>query len=255
MTAVPVDAQEFLRGVPPFGELPGRELKRVAAGTQRVRAPAGTVLFRRGNPCTGLHVIVYGQVKLALNGGDGAEKIVEIVYPGESFGEASLFLDEPHVVFAEALSNSLLLLVGKTALLEAIDRNPRFARGMLIRLAQRLRQLLLDVEGYTLKTSAQRVVAYLLRGVPPDAHARHDVELPVAKSVVASRLSITREHFSRVLRELVGAGLIEVSGHTIRVMDPARVRRRLSLRSLSNTGSACAPREGSDRTPCKSRAR
>ena len=224
MTRSPVKVQDFLQNLPLFGALSTKELDRVSAGTTRVRAPAGTVLFRRGEPCSGLYLIVYGQVKLAFGGSEGAEKVVEILGPGQSFGEPFLFLDEPHLAFAETLADSLLLVVSKAALFAEIDRNPRFARNMLTLLAERLHRRIADIEAYTLKSSAQRVVAYLLRDVPSDARSPLEVKLSAAKGVVASRLSITREHLSRVMHELVQAGLIEVRGRTIRILDPARLR-------------------------------
>jgi CRP/FNR family transcriptional regulator, dissimilatory nitrate respiration regulator len=224
MTAYPVKLQDLLQNLPMFGELPRKDLNRIAAATSRLRAPTGTVLFRRGEPCAGVYVIVYGQVKLAAHGTDGAEKILEILGPGQTFGEPLMFLDQPHMSFAETLADSLLLVVGKAAVLATISSNPRFAQSMLASLAQRLQRVFTDIEAYTLKSGSQRVVEYLLREVPGDAHDALDVKLPAAKSVVASRLSITREHFSRVLHELTHAGLIGVSGRVIHISDPARLR-------------------------------
>src|SRR3990170_4273419 len=107
-----IKVQEFLRNLPLFRELTAEEVDRIAAGTHQVRAPAGTIIFRRGEFCTGFHVVVYGQVKLAFSGSDGSEKVVEILGPGQSFGEAVMFLDRPYVMFAETLADSLLLHVG-----------------------------------------------------------------------------------------------------------------------------------------------
>jgi CRP-like cAMP-binding protein len=46
----------------------------------------------------------------------------------------------------------------------------------------------------------------------------------VSKAIVASRLNLTPEHFSRILHELVSAKLIEVDGRAIRILDPRRLR-------------------------------
>jgi CRP-like cAMP-binding protein len=224
VTGPPEKTQDFLTNLPLFGALSARELDRVSAGTTRVRAPAGSVLFRRGEPCSGFYIIVYGQVKLVFCSSDGAEKVVEILGPGQSFGEPFMFLDQPHVGFAETLADSLLLVIGKATLFAEIDRNPGFARHMLALLAERLHRMIADIETYTLKSGAQRVTGYLLRDVPSDTRSSLEVKLSAAKSVVASRLSITREHFSRLMHDLVRAGLIEVSGRTVRILDPARLR-------------------------------
>jgi CRP-like cAMP-binding protein len=224
--AAPIRIQEFLRNVPLFRELTDAELDRIAAGTAQVRAPAGTILFRRGEPCTGFHVVVYGQVKLAFGAADGAEKVVEILGPGQSFGEAVMFLEKPYVVFAEALADSLLLQIGKSGVFAELERNPRFARRMLAGLAQRLHHLVQDLEAYTLHSGTQRVIGYLMRdhSEAEGPHAPVDVALATSKGVLASRLNITREHFSRILHDLSTAGLIEVRGRIIRILDPERLR-------------------------------
>jgi len=224
--AAPIRIQEFLRNVPLFRELTDEELDQIAAGTAQVRVPAGTILFQRGDPCSGFHVVVYGQVKLAFGGADGSEKVVEILGPGASFGEAVMFLDRPYVVFAEALADSLVLAIGKAAIFAELERNPRFARRMLAGLAQRLHRLVQDLEAYTLRSGTQRVIGYLLRDLPDDTPGGRpvDVALVTSKGVLASRLNITREHFSRILHDLSEARLIEVHGRTIRILDPERLR-------------------------------
>jgi CRP-like cAMP-binding protein len=224
--AAPIRIQEFLKNVPLFRELTDAELDRIAAGTAQVRAPAGTILFRRGEPCAGFHVIVYGQVKLAFGAADGAEKVVEILGPGASFGEAVMFLEKPYVVFAETLADSLLLAIGKAGVFAELERNPRFARKMLGGLALRLHGLVHDLEAYTLRSGTQRVIGYLLRDYSEVGEPRTPVEVALAtsKGVLASRLNITREHFSRILHDLSAAGLIEVHGRIIRILDPERLR-------------------------------
>jgi len=224
--AAPIRIQEFLKNVPLFRELTDAELDRIAAGTAQVRAPAGTILFRRGEACSGFHVIVYGQVKLAFGAADGAEKVVEILGPGSSFGEAVMFLEKPYVVFAETLADSLLLAIGKAGVFAELERNPRFARKMLAGLALRLHGLVHDLEAYTLRSGTQRVIGYLLRDYSEEGEPRAPVEVALAtsKGVLASRLNITREHFSRILHDLSGAGLIEVHGRIIRILDPERLR-------------------------------
>jgi CRP-like cAMP-binding protein len=221
---------DFLRNLPLFRELDLPELEAIGAATTEQRATAGTVLFRHGDPCDGFHVIVVGRVKLALLAPARAEKVVEILGPGQSFGEPVMFIGRPHMLHAETLADSLLLLIHKTAILQAIERNPGLARRMLDEMSQRLYRLVADIEAYTLKSATERVTGYLLASLPEGAGPGRpaDVVLAASKSVLASRLNITREHFSRILHELSQAGLIRVSGRSIRVLDPAGLRERKS---------------------------
>lgn len=218
-----IKVEEFLRNLPLFRDLSAEEVGRIAASTSQLRAPAGSILFRKGDSCAGFHVIVYGQVKLAFGASDGSEKVVEILGPGQSFGEAVMFLDRPYVVFGETLADSLLLHVGKAAIFQELEHSQHFARRMLGGLAQRLHLIVGDLEGYSLKSGTQRVIGYLLRDVAAGGRTA-EVTLPATKSVIASRLSITREHFSRILHELSDAGLIKVRGRDIRFLDIERLR-------------------------------
>ena len=172
-----IKVEEFLRNLPLFRDLSAGEVDRIAASTSQVRMPAGSILFRKGDSCAGFHVVVYGQVKLAFGASDGSEKVVEILGPGQSFGEAVMFLDKPYVVFAETLTDSLLLHVGKAVILQELERNPDFARRMLGGLAHRLHRMVSDLEGYSLKSGTQRVIGYLLRDVaagPDQPHGGGD---------------------------------------------------------------------------------
>jgi len=224
--AAPINAADFLRNLPIFRELEPAQLERLAAGTREVRAPAGTILFRRGDPALGMHAVAYGQVKLALTTPDGSEKVVELVGPGGTFGEAVMFLEKPYSVTAEALTDGLVLFVTRAAIFAEIEASPQFARRMLAGLSLRLHRLIGDVEALSLKSGTERVVGYLLRDCPDSGPGSQTVEfrLPVAKGVLASRLNLTREHFSRILHDLSAAGLIRVVGRSIRIVDVPRLR-------------------------------
>lgn len=222
-----IDTSSLLSQLPMFAASSGAELDRIAAATAQQRAAAGSRLFQRGDPCGGFHVVVRGRVKLVLETSEGAEKVVEIIGPGQSFGEAVMFLQKPYFVSAELLEDSLLLHIGKSAVFAEIDRNPDFAKRMLGGLAARLHGLVRDLEAFTLRDGTHRVASYLLgqaeaQKVGGDAF---EIRLPVSKGVLASKLNITREHFSRILHELSSAGLVRVQGPVIRVLDATGLRR------------------------------
>jgi CRP-like cAMP-binding protein len=220
-----IKVQAFLANLPMFSQMQEAELDRIAAGTLPVHAGKGQEICHYGDPCTGFHVVVYGQVKLGFTSPQGVEKVVEIVRPGQSFGEALMFLDAPYIVFAQALADSMLLHVAKHAVLDELARDPGFARRMLSGLSRRLHGLVRDVEAYTLRSSHERVIGYLLAEAPADANgAPVEVHLTAGKSVIASRLNMTPEHFSRILHELGDDGVIEIHGRTVRIPDVGRLR-------------------------------
>lgn len=230
MRAPHVKTQTYLSNLPMFNELSPTELDRIAAGTTEVRVAKGQIVFQRGDPCLGFHVVVYGQVKLAFVSAQGAEKVIDVLGPGQSFGEALMFTDRPYVVYAQALTDSLLLHIAKATIDAELEADPRFARLMLAGLSRRLIGLIQDVEAYSLRSGIQRVIGYLLRDiderrelVPPLR-----VVLDTTKGVIASRLNLTPEHFSRILGELSHENLITVHGSEIMILDPERLRGYLA---------------------------
>jgi CRP-like cAMP-binding protein len=222
MTTGRINIPDLLCRLPLFNELAPVDLDNIAQATTERRVARGETVFHRGDPCLGFHTVVYGQVKLAFVSHHGAEKVVEIVGPGHSFGEALMFMEKPYIVSARALADSLLLHVAKTAVFEELERDPKFARKMLAGLSRRLHGLIGDVEAYSLNSGTQRVIGYLLKD---DPHQDGDtITLAVSKAVLASRLNLTPEHFSRILTDLVTHGLIAVSGRELTILTIEKLR-------------------------------
>lgn len=221
-----ITTQAFLSRLPLFAELAGDELDRIAGGTTELHVPRGEIVVNRGDPCVGFHLVVYGQVKLAFLSPQGSEKVVEIVAPGYSFGEALMFMNKPYIVMAQTLADSLLLHVSKKVVYDEVERDPAFARKMLAGLSRRLHGLISDVESYSMQSGTERVIGYLLRQDESQARSggSYVLTLPTSKAVVASRLNVTPEHFSRILHDLCERGLIAVDGREIRILDVARLR-------------------------------
>lgn len=225
----PINIEALLTHVPLFNGLAPEEIARIARATREIHASKGDILFHKGDNCNGFHLIVYGQVKLAFTSAQGTEKVVEILTQGQSFGEALMFMEKPYIVFAQALTDSLLLHVSKAAIFEELQRDHNLCRKMLAGMAMRLHQLMNDVESYSLHSGKQRIIGYLLRELPDDEPESINginvtITLPTNKGVIASRLNLTQEHFSRILHELIELGLILVEGRKIHIPSVARLR-------------------------------
>lgn len=241
------DVARYLANLPLFQETTAQELQRLAAGCRLRRFGRGEAIFRVGMPCEEFHVTVMGQVKLFAISPAGQEKVIEIAGPGITFAEALMFTERPYIINAQALSDTLLLSVGKDAVVDEIERDPRFALRLLGGISRRLHGLVHDVQAYSLHSGMQRVIGYLLSSLPEEsartlptleayagqgcapvsAAARPVIalkaSLPVSKATIASLLSITPEYFSRVLRDLETEGLIHIDKRDILIPDAMRL--------------------------------
>jgi len=218
-----IDIGGVLAKLPLFQQLCESEIINLAAETREVGLCKGQILFQKGTLLDGFYVTVHGQIKLAFSSPQGHEKVVSIVGPGQSFGEAVMFMEKPCPVFAQGLEDSRLLYIAKQGIFAAIDHDSAFARRMLAGLSMRLHGLIQDVEGYSLHTSTQRVIGFLLQLAGTATGNYIECALPASKHIIASRLNLTPETLSRVLHSLNEAGLIAVKGKRIAIMDALRL--------------------------------
>ncbi|MGZ8153949.1 MAG: Crp/Fnr family transcriptional regulator [Burkholderiales bacterium] len=221
-----IPIRDFLASLPLFETLEPGALARLAAGITAADAPKGTVIVRRGDPCVGFHVVVFGRVKLCLQTQRGDEKVVDLLTRGQSFGESAMFLNRAYRITAEALVDSKLLHLPRQTVMSEIERDATFAQHIIDGLSLRLSHLIGDVEGYSLRSGTQRVISYLLKQMTERGSDSPDITFPAQKGVIASQLNLTQEHFSRILHELIVAGFIEVHGRVVRILDAGELRSR-----------------------------
>lgn len=215
----------FLERLPLFEDLGAEAISRLARDAAQVPRPEGSVIFRQGDTPAALCIIVYGQVKLSLQTARGDEKVIELIDRGACFGAVPLFLGKRYALTAETIADSMLVHLSKNAVLEEVERNPRFSSRMLREVCDRLQQRTRYFEDCMLLNGAQRVTAFLLGQIPDGVNGKSvAVTLPAKKGVIASRLNLTHEHFSRILHEIQAAGLIEVRGREIQMFDVGQLR-------------------------------
>lgn len=210
-----------------FRDLGPEPLHFLAGGCQLRTAEKGRVVCRKGHGLDGLFHLVTGRVKLAVLSEEGTERVLDIVLPGSSFGEASAFLDQPLATYAEALADSELLFVSRSRLREAVDRWSEVAHCVLRTLAARVHRLTEDLEACCLHSASRRVAEFLLREAhaSPPTQGAPEVVLPAAKSVIASSLHLTPETFSRELHGLARDGVIAIQSRRIRILSKDRLQR------------------------------
>ncbi|MEY2633169.1 MAG: hypothetical protein RIR00_1823 [Pseudomonadota bacterium] len=222
----PVETGHLLRDLPLAECLEAAQLEAVAQRCRERVLSRGEILFHRGDPTQGFYGVLEGQIKLAFSAPDGNEKVVELVGARQCFGQIAMLTGATHLLIAEAMCDSRVVLIPREVTFELLDSHPCFARQMLQDMAQRSRDLLQDVETYTQQTSAQRVVSYLHQHCQDAATPteKFQITLPASKQIIASRLSLTPETLSRIFHELSAAELIDVHGKQITIHNISRLR-------------------------------
>ena len=200
-----------------FSELTESQLDRVRRHSHVTDMLEGESLFFQGDNATNFYLVLSGRIKLFRISPEGKEKVVEIMETGATFAEALMFMDEPHYpVTATALSPSRVIGINckdfKLMLRESIDT----CFLLLGKMSFRLRALIREIDALSLDTGTVRTVAYLLHHATPDSDS---FELNIAKSVIASRLSVKPETFSRILKNLHDQEIVTIDGRNVTIHD------------------------------------
>lgn len=210
-----MEIKEQLRHGQLFSTLQEEQLARVASRASRVSLQEGESLFEQGDQASRFYLVLSGQIKLYRLSPAGNEKIIEIVMPGSTFAEALMFLDRPHYpVGAQALQSSTVISIDARDFAVMLKESVDTCFLLLGDMSQRLRGLLREIDELSLHSATCRFAAYLVQHAPADTDS---FSLPIAKQVLASRLSVKPETLSRIVKHMSEDGIISVSGSRIKI--------------------------------------
>jgi CRP-like cAMP-binding protein len=183
------------------------------------------MLFRQGQPAERFYFVQTGRVRLFRLAADGGEKVIELIGPGQTFAEAVMFMSEPagsgrFPVCAAALEAAQLLAIDSRDFAAMLRESPETCFALLGDLSRRLHAMIAEIDSLTLHSAQGRVARWLLRGIDAaESGTGPTLRLSVSKSVLASRLSIQPETWSRITRRLMDQRVIRVDGELVEILD------------------------------------
>lgn len=218
--------------------LSDEQIERVAQRATRVRLGEGQALFSQGDPAERFFLVLRGQIKLYRLSPNGNEKIIEIIGPGNTFAEAMMFLDRPaYPVCATALNACELISIESKDFRNMLSESVGTCFILLGDVSQRLRGLIRQIDELTLHTATNRVAAFLLQKAREEGKV---FELNVSKQVLASRMSVKPETFSRIIKQLSERGIVSVLGSRVLVLKIDALEILAEVTGLEDSGPAAA---------------
>jgi CRP-like cAMP-binding protein len=181
----------------------------------------GSMLFHQGEPASAFFIILDGWVKLYRTTADGLEVVLHVFKRGEAFAEAAMFLGGRYPASAETVAPSRLLKIDGEAFRLRIRDRPELAMSMLASASYQLKMLVEQIEQIKVRSAPQRIADFLIR-IAPTREGAAVVELPFEKSLLANRLGMKPESFSRALSRLRSYG-VTVDREVVRIDDVGRL--------------------------------
>lgn len=178
------------------------------------------LLFLREDNADHYFFVLDGWVKLFRETLDGTQAVVDIVTSGHIFGETAIFEDDRYPYSAEIIEDSIIAFLSLRKLKNTIETNPKLALNMMHSMTRYRKQQESSIEHLSIQNAPQRIGCFILKLVDKNSESKAiNIELPYDKSLVASRLGMQPETFSRALKKLSTEIGMQIKGSKIHLDD------------------------------------
>jgi CRP/FNR family cyclic AMP-dependent transcriptional regulator len=190
--------------------------------------PAGTVLFREGEPGREMYVVQQGRVNISKRVGE-VEKILSSLGPGEFLGEMSILNGRPRSATATCAEASKLLVLDAPTFETMVRSNAEIAIRMIKKLADRLQQANEQIENLLLVDASARVVHFLAGAAEKGARTPAGRKIEMAPHELAARVGVRPEQAEEVMAKLLRGRLVTPMSDGFLVADVAKLRHYLEF--------------------------
>ena len=238
-----------LRSVRLFAQVPEEELLELARHAVAREISARGLLFRRGEPCRGLHVVLSGRLEVYTSSPDGREQVLHRIGAPQAETELPLFDGASYPASARAATPARVLFIPGDAVERLCLAHPEMLRTVVADLGRSIRRLTRLVEKVSLKDVRARVATALLeqaaaQGGPVEGRA---FSLAWSQEQMANALGVTRESVARGLARLRREGVIEQSGRGVRILQLTEIAAIADGASGARVGGGDSPGWGRER--------
>jgi len=212
-----------------FRGLPQAAIDRLASLAVRRSFDKGAVVFAQGDEGDALYGVAAGRVRISACGAGGQEVFLNIMEPGDTFGEIAVMDGLPRTAAATAIDQTTLIVIKRQDFLQLLEREPQLAIHLLKLLCERLRWTSEIVEESAFLAGEARLAKRLL--ILASLHGRAAeigvLELGISQAELARFLGISRQIVNQHLSEWRRRGWIEVARSRI-IIRNAEALRQLS---------------------------
>jgi CRP/FNR family cyclic AMP-dependent transcriptional regulator len=197
-----------------FANIPPECLLKLERTSSLRKYPKNTILFMEGDDNSQLFVIKSGLVCIHTDDNEGRQLVLNYMGPGEYFGELSLLDDKPRSASVSTVEDSMLLTISRENFRSFMREYPELYEGLMVELVDRIRSLTGNVKDMALLDVYGRVAHTLERLCHPTV----EVSPKLTHQDIANMVGASREMVSRVMKELVMGGYIEIQQRQIHIL-------------------------------------
>lgn len=184
-----------------------------------------------GDEGDALYGVVQGLIRIWIPGADGRELTIELMEPGDIFGEIALLDGLPRGANASAIEDTLLIAIDRPLFLDFLEREPRIARHIIELLCERLRATtdrFSEDAFLSLKARLAKRLEALMIGHGEKCPEGMRIGLKLSQTDLANMLGVTREAVNKQLGIWTQRGIIQHTRGTVIICDPQALKREAS---------------------------
>ena len=198
-------------------------VRRLAQHTQLAR---GETLFEQGDLGDVLFAIISGQVEVSVMSVEGQKLSLDIMGPGDLFGEIALFSPGPRTATVRATRKTEVWGLKNADVLGALKSDPDLYVDMIELAGRRMRWMSTQYHEQVFMDVTTRLARKILHLSGPQL-----AELQMSHADLAAFIGVTRETVSKTLSAWKRDGFIQLGRGTLTVIDAP------ALKNISNDAS------------------
>jgi CRP-like cAMP-binding protein len=220
-----------LRKQPIFCDLDPEALDQLCRYAKHTTLKRGTTIVSKGDPGNSLIVVISGTIKISVSSPDGRSAILNLIGPGEIFGEVAVLDGKARTADATANSNCEIYVIDRRDFIPFVRSQPALAMKFIELLCTRLRWTSDQVEEVILQNLPGRLASALLRLTEKHKLAPAGRTIAITQQEISEMVGMTRESINKQLRAWAARNWVRLEHGAIVVLDVA------SLRELVEAGS------------------
>ncbi|MGM0436846.1 MAG: Crp/Fnr family transcriptional regulator [Bacillota bacterium] len=218
---------EYLKEFILFSELNNRQLTEISELIKTKTYPAGYTLFQEGDRGERVFFLKKGKVKVMKTKMDGSVQILEILQPGDVFGEVVLFGIGKYPASARTLEDIKVDFLYKDDFKTYFNKNPQIGWGMLKVMAQKLAKAQHRIENLGLRNTKGRIARLIMDMIKDFGNKQDEFILDISQKDLANFIGTSRETVSRTLSEFRKNNLVEMTDSKLIVKDLEGLKKYL----------------------------
>jgi CRP-like cAMP-binding protein len=209
-----------------FRGLGSATIERIAALATRRPYADGAVVFMRGDPGDSLCGVVSGRVRISASRPGGREVFLNIMGPGDAFGEIALLDGQPRTATATTLARTELIIIRRDRFADLLVSEPQLATHLIQLLCERVRWTAQLMEDSALLGVPARIAKRLLSLARLNGReAANDTKLAISQEELAQFLGLSRQIVNQHLQAWKREGWIGGGRGSVTLADVRSLER------------------------------